>query len=411
MLLRLRKPQRAAGLKPTVPGGPLSCCDGGTLGVWWGAGISRAEREAIRLLAQVSGGSPSVFRPTEVSLRLLPGHLFCSRIVLSFNAKTVAETDLSGRNGPQTTALRQMVVSDPYEQELLVRVPEPGVKLAKIINCYDSPNWPDEKVFCAHCQAARHRRGFTVLLSDGFRTLIGRNCGEKLFGEAWKQAHKSFNAELRRRSLWDWCDRAKTHLSAVHTRLRKWYPDLARVEQACHELRNFDPGLYEKLAASGGELINYRFDETQREYVTDRYGFVDGVDVLQSPNIKSQLTDVRMRIREVVVKFSEPGAFAFGDQKLGHLRKRASLRQLSELERKYQDAQKLFNPSQWRAILRWANASADTTNRYSLRGNTITSVRGQFSLPSLGDLAESPRPYIEFVMRGGVEPPPIRWDD
>jgi hypothetical protein len=51
-------------------------------------------------------------------------------------------------------------------------------------------------VHCAHCEAARHWRGFVTELADGALALVGEDCGEKQFGLDFRRVATDFHAAL-----------------------------------------------------------------------------------------------------------------------------------------------------------------------------------------------------------------------
>lgn len=250
-----------------------------------------------------------------------------------------------------------------------------------------------------------------MLLSNGFKVLIGRNCGEKLFRDSWKEARRSFDAKLSRRSLWGWRDRAKSHLRPVHTRLRYWYPELSTADTALKEFKRFDPSLFEALAASGGELVLYEFSSIEKQFVQIRMGTVNGTSVLSHPEMKKQLTDLRMSVREVIVKLQEVGSHRFSDDKLKSLRKSASLIRVAEISAQYEQARSFFSVGQWPTIARWASAEDSIPGRFSFKNGVLYSPNREYVLPKLKSLDTSATPHIDYVSKGGVAPPEKSWDD
>jgi hypothetical protein len=51
-------------------------------------------------------------------------------------------------------------------------------------------------IHCAHCEAARHWRGFVIELTNGTMALVGEDCGEKQFGLDFRRVATDFHAAL-----------------------------------------------------------------------------------------------------------------------------------------------------------------------------------------------------------------------
>jgi hypothetical protein len=60
---------------------------------------------------------------------------------------------------------------------------------------YDRPD-----VWCAHCKHETHWRGFVMRYEEGVRILVGKNCGEKIYGLTFHEYHATFNHQKNRQA-------------------------------------------------------------------------------------------------------------------------------------------------------------------------------------------------------------------
>lgn len=103
---------------------------------------------------------------------------------------------MASKQSDRELLLRALFTTEPYRQAKLVFEIPPDVQLLDVVNYYRAASWPNEKIRCAVCHAARHRDGLTVLLSNGNRALMGSRCGEKHFGVTFRKAAERL--ELKR---------------------------------------------------------------------------------------------------------------------------------------------------------------------------------------------------------------------
>ena len=105
--------------------------------------------------------------------------------------------------------LRDFVAPDPeLLLGLLDKLPD-NAKIFDILYRYDpTPEGGMRNrhkrpfLHCAHCQGARHWRGFVIQLGDDDESLalIGEDCGEKQFGLDFRRVENDFNADRGRQA-------------------------------------------------------------------------------------------------------------------------------------------------------------------------------------------------------------------
>jgi hypothetical protein len=174
---------------------------------------------------------------------------------------------LAGTLSDRDLRRQTLKLADPYKQPGLIRTIPKGVTLVDIINLYAFERWPAEKVFCVNCSGHRHMRGFTALLSDGKRILLGSQCGAELFGDSWFQAERRMQERSKRQWELDRLDRLEPIFRPLRTALRIWS---SRIKEAMDRRRAFEDTLgelasrlNEALVSHGGWLTVTRSIETK----------------------------------------------------------------------------------------------------------------------------------------------------
>jgi hypothetical protein len=115
-----------------------------------------------------------------------------------------------------------MFIDDPHNQPNLVPQIETGIDVVRIINQYRYSRYPEDKAYCAKCQAKRHRDGFTVELEDGTWALLGSKCGGDLWGEPWQGVTARFYEEVERAGVRSGADVFLPELHSVRVGLEDW---------------------------------------------------------------------------------------------------------------------------------------------------------------------------------------------
>src|SRR5580700_9981277 len=118
--------------------------------------------------------------------------------------------------------LRILEIDDPHNQDGVVNHIPTGVGVVRIVNAYRYSRWPSDKAYCSKCEAKRHKYGFTAELDDGTFALLGSRCGEKLWGESWKEVASRFNEERDRAGTILAFDKLVPELRSIRTALESW---------------------------------------------------------------------------------------------------------------------------------------------------------------------------------------------
>lgn len=156
--------------------------------------------------------------------------------------------------------LRQQALklSDPYEQRDLAWEIPAGVTLLDILNLYTFDQWPKQKVYCVHCRGHHHKNGFTALLSNGQRVLLGSKCGGELFDESWTDAEKRMKERTDRQWELAQLDRLKAALPSFQRLLPSWRNAVdkivARRETFKRHLGELASRISEAALVHGGKL-------------------------------------------------------------------------------------------------------------------------------------------------------------
>lgn len=100
--------------------------------------------------------------------------------------------------------------------QLLAELPK-GQEVPELEFEYDTRQSAVGMVRCRHCKknAANHNIGFVLRYQDGSRILVGKNCGEKQYGQAFTYRANHFRAAIKRSELL----RRKLGLMAVRKEL------------------------------------------------------------------------------------------------------------------------------------------------------------------------------------------------
>lgn len=107
-------------------------------------------------------------------------------------------------NTDHSTYWRDLSEKDLLELEFTTTDPEriPGMSDAPpppgpvIIEFKYDVSGRQSKARCVHCKFDNHFRGFVIRVADGTRRLVGKDCGRKLYGGLFEQAHQDFKSAL-----------------------------------------------------------------------------------------------------------------------------------------------------------------------------------------------------------------------
>jgi hypothetical protein len=142
----------------------------------------------------------------------------------------------------------KLVIGDPHDQRGLVDHIPPGAALVGIVNFYHYSLYPQEKAYCAKCEARRHRDGFTVELDNGTFVLAGSKCGSDLWGERWSVVRRSFRDELNEAGIILDVRNVLSELESIRAALEEsWRPVVVRLDSHQRRFSNEMAPLYKAL--------------------------------------------------------------------------------------------------------------------------------------------------------------------
>jgi hypothetical protein len=174
--------------------------------------------------------------------------------------------------------VRVLEIDDPHAQAGLVNHIPPGVDVVQIVNTYSYSRWPNDKAYCSKCEGKRHKYGFTAELDDGSFALLGSRCGEKLWGESWRDAANRFKEEVDRAGIILGFDRMVPELRSIRDALEGWRPAVACVAKHQRRFSNQLGSLFFELrSAAVRQDHRLVIHESVRDYVAEaeyerRYG-------------------------------------------------------------------------------------------------------------------------------------------
>jgi hypothetical protein len=311
---------------------------------------------------------------------------------------------LAGTLSDRDLRRQTLKLADPYKQPGLIRTIPKGVTLVDIINLYAFERWPAEKVFCVNCSGHRHMRGFTALLSDGKRILLGSQCGAELFGDSWFQAERRMQERSKRQWELDRLDRLEPIFRPLRTALRIWS---SRIKEAMDRRRAFEDTLgelasrlNEALVSHGGWLTVTRSIETKSAQAAGLARSVSAVErIVQFPGCKAFIAIDAGIIDSAIAALTSmeecslrSETISTKDMAIRRRRLENTFEQLASAADMYFGAQALFTDKSFRTVVRWADRYDVTRERLMYTDGCIRrdGVQGGVRLPDrpLPDLNE-----------------------
>jgi hypothetical protein len=297
-------------------------------------------------------------------------------------------------------------LKNAYEQPGLTwSIPE-GIKLLDIINIYEHEEWPVEKVWCVNCTGRHHKRGFTALLSNGMRVLLGSSCGQKVFGESWVLAERRMRDRADRQWELERLDRLALILDPLVGAVAKWQRPLeiaaARRSAFTSQLSNLASRVIEAATIHQGALVVYReidvrvgaSAETKKDFVPVKVADLPGHRLFRQFDV-SKVVDKALSVIKVAKK-SLPYTDNIPTNLLRSRRKAVeeAFTQLELAAQTYRAAQAFFTPKTFALLVQYTDKYAVTDDRYYFNGNGIDYDDGRpgVALPHvpLGDLNGDP---------------------
>lgn len=308
-----------------------------------------------------------------------------------------------------------LMILDPSTQDGLVeRIPE-GVIPEKPLNSYDTKLSSDgEKMNCAQCGHRRnHYRGITVLLSDGSKALVGRNCGEKDFGrDIWGQLESDLEY---RQNLVFYEARIKPYeqeLSSILDGLEVWLEVAEVVDNFFTKLRKAMPNLYKALrrdAWASGELTYARTvrktvvgrdgePQTRNEEVIERLGPVPAATYFRNKPLRTRLFAAGRQIKEVLDRIDKTK----GQNGLNEMR--SVSRERVEIRREFRDIRdqhhscfEILDLENRQRVVNWANAGLDDVGKMQSSHSQLIERDDYNSIPIVNFPKSFPKPPSSLI--------------
>lgn len=276
---------------------------------------------------------------------------------------------------------------DPLAQVRVVsQVPE-GVELLRLENRYDLPKTVP-KIRCAACGRAIHRKGFTGILTNGDRILLGSKCGAETFG-SWTAAEREFEDLLDRQYYLKRIDMLRAMAPDLLYQLVLWGEVAEQFEATLGQIRAEMPELFaamRRVACSDGQLK--REQRMQRRVVTQSGvkpttvieivsdGLLPARPAIANP---TPLAVVR-QASTVIGQLAAPSAAGNEETRATRLAAdyrvaEAALSQLPEVYRALRSLPELFDHSNLERLMRWAKR-ANVRGHYEHDGNALLAADG-----------------------------------
>lgn len=314
---------------------------------------------------------------------------------------------------------QSLKLKDPYDQSALIWQIPAEAGLLSILNIYAFERWPTEKVYCAKCNGRHHKFGFTALLTNGKRVLLGSKCGADVFGESWHQAERHMKGQSDRQWELDRLDRLAPIVSPMRQALLSWENKLAkamgRKNGFCNTFTELASRLSEAANIHGGILTVTR----ELEMKSAQQAGMGGLGSTQNVTVKVadfigadlfiQLDPVRA-IQEAisaieVLKKTISATDAVPTTILRKKRK-ALERAFEDLEivaKLYRGAQAMFTAKSFSTLADWTSRYAVTKDRYIWEDGALQfeDGRAQIYLPTepLPDLSDEPLDLLREYRR------------
>lgn len=272
--------------------------------------------------------------------------------------------------------LLTLKLDDAYDQRDIITELPSDVGLLDIINIYSHKKYPEQKVYCPACKGHRHRNGFTAVLNNGKRVLLGSTCGSRIFGESWRDAEKRIGQQIDRQYELIKADRAKLALPHFLKALRRWHHPLdcltARrtafrrrfgyLWSALQDVRNTnghqlfttrrirDYSTEDRHSRNGNDsAVAYRYEHVPAG-ILHGAGFFDDIDII---NIYKRALDAGTEYLDLVHNTQDQSTRALRKARMRFDEAASRL----DLIREYrEDADAFFEPRNLQTVISWANA-------------------------------------------------------
>lgn len=270
--------------------------------------------------------------------------------------------------------LRQQALrlTDPYKQPSLAWEIPANVQLLDILNIYTFDGWPEEKVYCVHCRGRHHKKGFTAVLTNGNRVLLGSKCGATLFGQTWDAAEERMNERADRRWELDRLDRMRPMLASFQRLLPAWRRAadkvIARRNTFHRQLGELASRVSEAAHVHNGKLTAVR-QVSQRPSISGPAGVTSvRYEIAELPGVALfkvddplLVIDEAAKAVEVVTKFI-PGTDGIGTSSLRRARRRFedTFDLLEATAEMCEGAEEFFTHECFALLVEWMNEHVGT---------------------------------------------------
>ncbi|WP_139307681.1 hypothetical protein [Methylobacterium sp. 275MFSha3.1] len=292
---------------------------------------------------------------------------------------------LSAKLNDHDLRRQALVLDDPREQTGLAYRIDPGVGLLDVLNIYNFPGFPVEKIYCASCQGHHHARGFTALTTKGDRILLGSKCGADAFGESWASAEKRMKERVDRQYELHRLDRFAPIYKPMQAALGAW---IRPVEDLAYRLIGFRTNLGELASRAqeaairhGGNLvINQRVRKRRSddpEWVEVPYAKLHGAAMFSGfdrLNVVLAIEGAMKNMTDLVQMVPHTDRLSLPLMKRRRLRMEASFRQLEEVVAIYEAGQDFFTDASFKLLSEWSFVRDQKDYRYSFEGGLLRHV-------------------------------------
>jgi hypothetical protein len=323
---------------------------------------------------------------------------------------------MAGKLTDRELRRQALKLKDPYEQPALTWEIPKEVGLIDILNIYIFERWPREKVLCVKCGGHRHKHGFTAVLSNGLRVLLGSSCGRELFGESWVHAERRMKERSDRQWELDRLERLEPIVDLMRDALLTWESRVDRMlalkSGFFRMLGELASRVQEATNVHGGKLtVNRQVDMKTQSYgqstapvhVDVPVGDLVGADLFLDFDAAGVIRQSVGAIDEVKEAFWGTDAVPTGLLRRRRLAFERTFGGLETAARIYRGGQEFFTPASFANLVNWTDRYTVTRARYDWTGDGITYDDGRpgINLPvePFKDLPEEPLDLIQEYRR------------
>jgi hypothetical protein len=312
---------------------------------------------------------------------------------------------LSSKHSDEALLQISLKLTDPYEQSDVIHHIPQDARLLDIINTYVYEKWPQEKVHCAKCGGHHHKRGFTALLTNGKRVLLGSSCGAEAFGESWTAAEKRMDDMADRQYELVRIRRLSGILGPMARDLAAWP---GKIDNLVRRRDAFDRTVGElasrvreaatrhdgALTVTKQVALNSAFRQAgggngSIESTTVTVGRLQGKDLFDFMNLPAAVNRAMLSIQACVESLKDTNRISTATLRKQRKALENSFQDLIKVWKMYEAGQEFFTPESFRIIIDWTVKHSLTQEHYSLDG-ALVSINGRpvYQIPgqSLADL-------------------------